>query len=53
MSCVVVAYGGPDIYVDTWLQHVLLSWWGKHADAYIPDDLCEQIDDFFKAIYEC
>ena len=50
---VLVAYGGPDIYVDTWLQQVLLSWWGKHAEAYIPDDLCEQIDDFFKAIYEC
>ena len=50
---VLVACGGPDIYVDTWLQHVLLSWWGKHAEVYIPDELCEQIDNFFKAIYEC
>ena len=50
---VLVAFGGPNIYIDTLLQHVLLSWWGKHAEAYIPDDLCEQIDDFFKAIYEC
>ena len=50
---VLVAFGGPNIYIDTWEQQVQLEWWGKHAEAYIPDDLCEQIDDFFKAIYEC
>ena len=50
---VLVAFGGPNICIDTWMQRVLLSWWGEYAKAYIPDDLCEQIDDFFKAIYEC
>ena len=50
---VLVAFGGPNIYIDTWLQHVLLSWWSKHAEAYIPDDLCEQIDEFFETIYNC
>ena len=50
---VLVAFGGPNIYIDTWLQHVLLSWWGKHAEAYIPDDLCEQIDEFFETLYNC
>ena len=50
---VLVAYGGPNICIDTWMQRVMLSWWGEYAKAYIPDDLCEQIDDFFKAIYEC
>ena len=50
---VLVAFGGPNICIDTWMQRVLLSWWGEYAKTYIPDDLCEQIDDFFKAIYEC
>ena len=50
---VLVAFGGPNICIDTWMKRVMLSWWGEYAKAYIPDDLCEQIDDFFKAIYEC
>ena len=50
---VLVAFGGPNICIDTWMQRVMLSWWGEYAKAYIPEDLCEQIDDFFKAIYEC
>ena len=50
---VLVAFGGPNICIDTRMQRVRLSWWGEYAKAYIPDDLCEQIDDFFKAIYEC
>ena len=50
---VLVAYGGPNIYIDTWEQEVQLSWWGEHAEAYIPDDLCEQIDEFFEMLYNC
>lgn len=50
---VLVAYGGPNIYIDTWKQEVQLSWWGEHAEAYIPNDLCEQIDDFFEMLYNC
>ena len=53
-SCrVLVTYGGPNIYIDTWNQEVQLEWWGEHAETYIPDDLCEQIDEFFKMLYEC
>ena len=50
---VLVAFGGPNIYIDTWEQEVQLSWWGEHAEAHIPDDLCEQIDDFFEMLYNC
>ena len=50
---VLVAYGGPNIYIDTWEQEVQLSWWGEHAEAYIPNDLCEQIDEFFEMLYNC
>ena len=50
---VLVAYGGPNIYIDTWEQEVQLSWWGEHAEAHIPDDLCEQIDEFFEMLCNC
>ena len=50
---VLVAFGGPNIYIDTWDRQVQLEWWGEHAEAYIPNDLCEQIDEFFEMLYEC
>ena len=50
---VLVAFGGPNIYIDTWNQEVQLEWWGEHAETYIPDDLCGAIDEFFKTLYEC
>ena len=50
---VLVAYGGPNIYIDTWNQEVQLEWWGEHAETYIPDDLCRAIDEFFETLYEC
>ena len=50
---VLVAFGGPNIYIDTWAGRVQLEWWGEHAKAEIPAYLCAEIDDFFKAIYEC
>ena len=50
---VLVAYGGPNIYIDTWDGQVQLEWWGEHAEAHIPNDLCEQIDEFFEMLFDC
>ena len=50
---VLVAFGGPNIYIDTWEKQVQLFWWSNTATADIPHELCEQIDEFFEAIYEC
>ena len=50
---VLVAFGGPNIYIDTWEQKAQLEWWGEHAEAHIPNDLCEQIDEFFEMVYNC
>ena len=50
---VLVAYGGPNIYIDTWEQEVQLSWWGEHAEVAIPTSLCEQIDEFFEMLFDC
>ena len=48
---VLVAFGGPNICIDTWMQRVMLSWYGEYAKAYIPDELCATIDEFFETTY--
>ena len=50
---VLVAFGGPNIYIDTWKKEVQLFWWSDTAIADIPDELCAAIDEFFETIYEC
>ena len=50
---VLVAFGGPNIYIDTWSRQVQLYWWSDTATADIPEELCVQIDDFFQMLYEC
>ena len=50
---VLVAYGGPNIYIDTWDEQVQLEWCSKKAITDIPKDLCITIDEFFKTIYNC
>ena len=50
---VLVAFGGPNIYIDTWDGQVQLEWWGEHAEAKIPTSVCSAIDEFFEMLYEC
>ena len=50
---VLVAFGGPNIYIDTWKKEVQLFWWSDTAIADIPGELCMVIDEFFEAIYNC
>ena len=50
---VLVAFGGPNIYIDTWEKQVQLFWWSDTATVDIPEDLCMVIDDFFEVLYNC
>ena len=50
---VLVAFGGPTIYIDTWEKEVQLFWWSDTAIADIPDELCAAIDELFEMVYEC
>ena len=50
---VLVAFGGPNIYIDTWNRQVQLYWWSNTATADIPVNICDEIDEFFKMLYEC
>ena len=48
-----VAFGGPNIYVDTGDNLVKLYWWGDYAEAYIPYYISEQITGYFEELYNC
>lgn len=46
---VMVACGGPNIWVDTFEKAVHGYWGGTEAIAYLTNDCCEKID----AIFDC
>ena len=50
---VLVAFGGPNIYIDTWKKQVQLFWWSNTATADIPEEMCMIIDEFFETLYNC
>lgn len=43
---VMVACGGPNIWVDTFEKTVHGYWGGNEAIAHLTDDCCEKIEDF-------
>ena len=46
-----VAYGGPNIYVDTNDSYVKLYWGSTYAEAPISYDISDEIDNIFEEIY--
>ena len=48
-----VAYGGPNIYIDTASCAVELYWWGDRASYPIDRDVCGEIDSVFEEIFNC
>ena len=50
---ILVAWGGPSIYIDTGDRQVQLYWWSEYAEADIPMNICDEIDEIFRDFYEC
>lgn len=48
-----VACGGPNIFVDTGAREVQLYWWSDRAACPIDPDTCEAINDCFEELYNC
>lgn len=46
---VMIACGGPNIWVDTFEKTVHGYWGGDEAIAYLSDDCCEKIEEVFGA----
>ena len=48
-----IACGGPNVYVDTRRKEVFLAWGGDYADAYLPTEVCDEIDQIWEESYQC
>ena len=51
-ACVMVACGGPNIYVNTHECEVQLFWWGDKASYPIHRDACDALDDALREYFE-
>lgn len=50
---IMVACGGPNIFIDTAAQAVQLYWWTDRAEYPIDPDTCDLIDEYFEELYHC
>jgi hypothetical protein len=50
---IMVACGGPNIYIDTASRQVELYWWGDRASYPIDRDVCGEIDTWAEELYQC
>lgn len=48
-----VACGGPSIYIDTGAKAVQLYWWTEHADFPLSSDAVDAVDAWAEELYEC
>lgn len=48
-----VTLGGPNVWIDTAERAVKLAWWTDRAEYPLDWDVCEEIDDIMREIYEC
>lgn len=50
---VMVACGGPNIYIDTRRKAVLLYWWTDFAEYPLSSSACDSIDCYFEELFNC
>lgn len=51
--CIMIACGGPNIYVDTKNALVRLHWWADYAEYPIRYETRDAIDDAFNDLFNC
>lgn len=51
--CIMVACGGPNIYIDTDEKAVLLYWWTDRARYYLSSEAVEAVDEWAREYWEC
>lgn len=50
---VMIAFGGPNIYIDTASGNVELYWWTDRASYLLRSDVIKEIDTIFEDYYNC
>ena len=48
---IMIAFGGPNIYVNTWERKVELYWWNESGSFYLSGDACNAIDECMEEYY--
>ena len=51
--CVMVACGGPNIYIDTATKNVELYWWTDRASYPLSLEAVNEIDNYFEDLFNC
>lgn len=51
--CVMVACGGPNIYIDTAAKAVQLYWWTDFAEYPISYSAAEAVNAYFEELFNC
>lgn len=50
--CVYVALGGPTVWIDTRRGEICGTWGADKAEAWLPSEIAEEIDQIFEEYYE-
>ena len=50
---IMIACGGPNIYVDTAKKAVLLYWWTDSARYYLSDTAVNAVDELAEELWRC
>lgn len=50
---VMIAFGGPNIYIDTERGSIMLRWWNESAEYSLPSSTAEAVEDYFREMYNC
>lgn len=50
---IMVACGGPNVYVNTNSGKVELYWWNEYAECYMSRQAIDYINDFAQELFEC
>ena len=50
---ILVAFGGPNIYVDTWAREVNLYWWNESGSWSFSIEAANEIDEAVSELFSC
>ena len=50
---IMIAFGGPNIYVNTWGRKVELYWWNESGSMWLTSDACDAIDEWAEEYFNC
>lgn len=46
-----ITFGGPNIYIDTERESIMLRWWNESAEYSLTSSTAETVEDYFRERY--